>query len=50
MTAPRRDSATHMIGLLLGTEKDWPIAFETLTRRLEPVPIRASRTMSGPND
>jgi len=37
MTAPRRDSATHMIGLLLGTEKDWPIAFETLTRRLEPV-------------
>ena len=37
MTAARRDSATHLIGLLLGTEKDWPIAFETLTRKLDPI-------------
>jgi hypothetical protein len=27
----------HLIGLLLGTEEDWPRAFETLTRRLGPV-------------
>ncbi|HEY3003015.1 MAG TPA: hypothetical protein VGJ44_11775, partial [Kribbellaceae bacterium] len=25
---------THVIGLLLGTEEDWPTAFEELTRRL----------------
>ena len=25
---------THLIGLLLGTEDDWPRAFETLTKRL----------------
>ena len=31
---PRRDSTNHLIGLLLGTEDDWPRAFETLTRRL----------------
>ncbi|MGH2825493.1 MAG: hypothetical protein ACRDKF_00810 [Actinomycetota bacterium] len=26
----------HLIGLLLGTEEDWPSAFETLMRRLSP--------------
>src|ERR671922_2629650 len=25
---------THLIGLLLGTEEDWPTAFETLVARL----------------
>jgi hypothetical protein len=29
--------ATHLIGLLLGTEEDWPAAFETIVRRLGPV-------------
>src|SRR5687768_7028241 len=24
----------HLLGLLLGTEEDWPTAFETLVRRL----------------
>lgn len=33
MTIPRGDTS-HLIGLLLGTEDDWPRAFETLTRRL----------------
>ena len=33
----RRDSTTHLIGLLLGTENDWPRAFETLTKRLDPI-------------
>src|SRR5436190_1533570 len=28
---------THLIGLLLGTEEDWPRAFETLVARLGPV-------------
>jgi hypothetical protein len=28
---------THLIGLLLGTEDDWPRAFETLVRKLGPV-------------
>ena len=27
----------HVIGLLLGTEDDWPRAYETLVRRLGPV-------------
>ena len=27
----------HLIGLLLGTEEDWPAAFETILRRLGPV-------------
>ena len=27
----------HLVGLLLGTEEDWPVAFETLMRRLGPV-------------
>jgi hypothetical protein len=30
----------HLIGLLLGTEEDWPTAFETILRRLGPVPGR----------
>src|ERR671938_1950691 len=34
---------THLIGLLLGTEEDWPAAFETLVRRLGPVPEGAGR-------
>jgi len=28
---------THLIGLLLGTEEDWPRAFETLVARLGPI-------------
>jgi hypothetical protein len=32
---------THLIGLLLGTEEDWPTAFESLVRRLGPVPDAA---------
>jgi hypothetical protein len=27
----------HLIGLLLGTEEDWPTAFETILRRLGPI-------------
>lgn len=27
---------THLLGLLLGTEEDWPSAFESLVRRLDP--------------
>src|SRR4051794_673968 len=39
---PRRSGAndmssvTHLLGLLLGTEEDWPSAFEALVRRLNP--------------
>jgi hypothetical protein len=29
--------ATHLIGLMLGTEEDWPTAFEEILRRLGPV-------------
>ncbi len=29
--------ATHLIGLLLGTEEDWPRAFEQIAQRLGPV-------------
>jgi hypothetical protein len=32
--------ARHLIGLLLGTEEDWPAAFEELVRRLGPVTWR----------
>ena len=31
-------STRHLIGLLLGTEEDWPTAFEEILRRLGPVP------------
>src|SRR4051794_23290940 len=34
------DKTTHLIGLLLGTENDWPHAFETLVHRLGPVRYR----------
>jgi len=27
----------HLLGLLLGTEEDWPTAFESIVRRLGPV-------------
>ena len=30
---------THLIGLLLGTEEDWPAAFEQLTARLRPITV-----------
>ena len=30
-------AARHLIGLLLGTEEDWPTAFEEILRRLGPV-------------
>ena len=28
---------THLLGLLLGTEEDWPTAFESIVRRMGPV-------------
>ena len=31
------DETNHLIGLLLGTEEDWPTAFETLLGRLGPI-------------
>jgi hypothetical protein len=34
---------THLIGLLLGTEEDWPRAFEDLAARLGPVRWRRQR-------
>src|ERR671936_782494 len=34
---------SHLIGLLLGTEEDWPTAFETLIRRLGTVTDGAGR-------
>src|SRR4051794_19008551 len=34
----------HVIGLLLGTEEDWPAAFEALVRRLGPVAGHELRT------
>ncbi len=30
-------ATTHLIGMLLGTEEDWPTAFEEILRRLGPV-------------
>ncbi len=36
------DRTSHLIGLLLGTEDDWPRAFETLAGRLGPVPYRGA--------
>jgi hypothetical protein len=30
----------HLIGLLLGTEEDWPTAFETMLRRIGAVRYR----------
>ncbi len=37
------DESRHLIGLLLGTEEDWPRAFETLVSRLGPI-VDASGT------
>jgi hypothetical protein len=34
----------HIIGLLLGTEEDWPRAFETLVRQLGPIPDSSGGT------
>jgi D-ala D-ala ligase C-terminus len=36
--------STHLIGLLLGTEEDWPRAFETLLERVGPVKDAAGTT------
>ncbi len=33
----------HPIGLLLGTEEDWPVAFETLIERLGPVSYKGAK-------
>ena len=38
MTAPETE-ARHLIGLLLGTEDDWPAAFESIVGRLGPVQV-----------
>ena len=38
------DDTKHLIGLLLGTEEDWPTAFETLVARLGPVRDAAGTT------
>src|ERR671939_81691 len=47
----------HVIGLLLGTEEDWPRAFEALVSRLEPIEhggevhtFRAERIVNEPFD
>ncbi|ONI74633.1 hypothetical protein ALI144C_38000 [Actinosynnema sp. ALI-1.44] len=42
------DSTKHLLGLLLGTEEDWPRAFETLVARLGPVrgPSGADHSLS----
>jgi hypothetical protein len=34
---------SHLIGLLLGTEEDWPTAFETIVERLGPIEWRGER-------
>src|SRR5262249_52636087 len=34
--------SSHLIGLLLGTEEDWPRAFETLLNRIGPVTYKGS--------
>src|SRR6266576_4948072 len=31
------EETKHLVGLLLGTEEDWPTAFETLVSRLGPI-------------
>ena len=35
---------SHLVGLLLGTENDWPVAFESLVRALGPTPTPTGRT------
>ena len=34
---------SHLIGLLLGTEDDWPTAFESLLERLGPIEWHGTR-------
>ena len=47
-------SETRLIGLLLGTEEDWPSAFEALVARLGPVagrgPLTTERIINEPFD
>jgi hypothetical protein len=38
------EETEHLVGLLLGTEEDWPTAFETLVERLGPVEDAAGAT------
>ena len=45
--APVRHERPRLIGLLLGTEEDWPAAFEALVARLGPVAGRARCAPSG---
>ena len=33
----------HLVGLLLGTEEDWPAAFETIMRRMGPIRLATRR-------
>ena len=35
--------SSHLIGLLLGAEEDWPQAFETILRLVGPVDRRRRR-------
>src|SRR3954468_1881295 len=45
--------AEHLIGLLLGTEEDWPAAFEALVERVGPVDghtLRTERILNEPFD
>jgi hypothetical protein len=37
---------THLLGLLLGTEQDWPTAFESIVRRMGPVSSGANAEQS----
>ena len=39
---------THLIGLLLGTEEDWPTAFETLVSRLGTITTPAATATGSP--
>ena len=40
------DQTAHLIGLLLGTEEDWPTAFETLVSRLGPTARPRARVIA----
>ena len=37
------EETNHLVGMLLGTEEDWPTAFETLVSRLGPITDAAGR-------
>ena len=50
-------ASTHLIGLLLGTEEDWPTAYETLVARVGPIryhgethELRTERIVNEPFD